>query len=145
MTGTERKTSDKKIQQDFLWTLGPEATHQITRCEYRTELDTIKVDKQIKLYNRCYLPKTKKSSLRRGFIGQSKQLRKYPKITVRNYMNWKEIAMFRNLAPKYSYQIFYNINHRQKITGQVTERKRFRYTETSRLNTTKYIRQKEQE
>ena len=37
MTGTERDTKEGKIQQDFLWALGPEAMHQITRSEYRTE------------------------------------------------------------------------------------------------------------
>ena len=34
ITGTEWNTEEKKIQQDFLWSLGPEATHLITRSEY---------------------------------------------------------------------------------------------------------------
>ena len=43
MTGTdERNTKQEKIQQDFLWALGPEATHQITRSEYRSDPDNIK-------------------------------------------------------------------------------------------------------
>ena len=29
MNGTERNTKEEKIQQDFLWALGPKATHQI--------------------------------------------------------------------------------------------------------------------
>ena len=38
--------------KDFLWTLGPDATHQITQSEHRTDLDKIKIEKLIKLYNR---------------------------------------------------------------------------------------------
>ena len=36
MTGTEWNRIEEKIQ-DFIWALGPKATHQITRPEYRTE------------------------------------------------------------------------------------------------------------
>ena len=33
MSGAEWNTKEKKIQQEFLWALGSEATHQITRSE----------------------------------------------------------------------------------------------------------------
>ena len=39
MNGTEWIIKEKKIQQDFVWALGPEPTHQITRSEDRTEPD----------------------------------------------------------------------------------------------------------
>ena len=39
----------------------------------------------------------------------------------------------------------FNINHRQKITGQTVKRKRLRRTESSQTNTTKHMRPKEQE
>ena len=42
----------ENIQQDFLWALGTEAKHQITKSEYRTESDKINIYKLIKLYNR---------------------------------------------------------------------------------------------
>ena len=47
MTGTEWITKEEKIQQDFLWALGPEATHQITRFEDRTEQYKIRQINQI--------------------------------------------------------------------------------------------------
>ena len=60
MPGTDEWNSkQEKIQQDFLWALGTEATQQITRSEYRTKSDNIKIDKLIKLYNRYYIPKKK--------------------------------------------------------------------------------------
>ena len=40
----------EKIQQGFLWALGPEARHQITRSDYRTDQDNIRQDKTIKIY-----------------------------------------------------------------------------------------------
>ena len=40
------------MQQDFMWALGPETTHQITQFEKRIETDNKKVDKSIKLNNR---------------------------------------------------------------------------------------------
>ena len=39
----------EKLQQDFLWARGPEATHRKPRSEYRTEWDKIKIDNLIKL------------------------------------------------------------------------------------------------
>ena len=60
MTGTEWKTKEEEIQQDFLWALEPETTHQITRSEYQTDPDIIKTDKLIKLYNRYNLLKRNK-------------------------------------------------------------------------------------
>ena len=43
----------RKNQQYFLWAMKPEATHPVTRSEYRPQRDK-KIDKQINL---CYLPK----------------------------------------------------------------------------------------
>ena len=40
--------------------MGPKATHQITRSEYRTDPDNSEIDKLIKLYNRHYLSKRNK-------------------------------------------------------------------------------------
>ena len=48
----QETAKEEKIQQDFLWALGPEATHQITQSENRTEPDNIKLEKLIKLYSR---------------------------------------------------------------------------------------------
>ena len=59
MTGTDWNTKEEKIQQDFLWALGPQATHQIPRSEYRTDSENNEKDKLFELYNRYYLVKRK--------------------------------------------------------------------------------------
>ena len=38
------------IQEDFLWGVGPEALYQLTRAEYKTEPDSIKVKDSIRLF-----------------------------------------------------------------------------------------------
>ena len=48
---------ETKIQEDFIWGVGPEALYQITRAEYKTEPDSIKIKDQIRLYTEHYLPK----------------------------------------------------------------------------------------
>ena len=48
---------DAKIQEDFIWGVGPEALYQITRAEYKTEPDSIKSKDLIRLYTEHYLPK----------------------------------------------------------------------------------------
>ena len=45
------------IQEDFIWEVRPEALHQITRAEYKTEPDSIKIKDLIRLYTEHYLKK----------------------------------------------------------------------------------------
>ena len=68
LNGTEWEEEEEKIQQDFLLAVGPEARHQITRYEYRTEPDNFKIDKFFKLYNRYYIPKGNKYNSRGEFF-----------------------------------------------------------------------------
>ena len=63
-TETEWDRKEEEIEQNFVWVLGPETTHQKTRSEYRTESDKIKIDKLIKLYYRYYLLKRNKYNSR---------------------------------------------------------------------------------
>ena len=52
-------TAEKEasIQEDFIWEVKPEALYQITRAEYKTEPDNIKIKDLIRLYTEHYLPK----------------------------------------------------------------------------------------
>ena len=45
------------IQEDFIWAVGLEALYQITRAEYKTEPDSIKVKDLNRLFTEYYLPK----------------------------------------------------------------------------------------
>ena len=49
---------EQLIQEDFIWGVGPEALYQITRAEYKTEPDSIKIKDLIRLFTEYYLPKT---------------------------------------------------------------------------------------
>ena len=54
---TEWSGKEQIIQEDFIWGVGPEALYQITRAEYRTEPDSIKIKDLIRLFTEYYLPK----------------------------------------------------------------------------------------
>ena len=45
------------IQEDFIWGVGPEALFQITRTEYETEWDSIKINDSFRLYTENFLQK----------------------------------------------------------------------------------------
>ena len=62
-SGTEWNTVKENKKEDFLWELGPEWTHQKTRCKNQTEAVNTDLAKLIKVYKRYYLPnKNKKKS-----------------------------------------------------------------------------------
>ena len=46
---------EQAIQEDFIWGMGPEAFFQITRAEYKTDPDSIKIKDLIRLYTKYYL------------------------------------------------------------------------------------------
>ena len=43
ITDTTWNGKEQAVQEDFIWGVGPEALYQITRAEYKTEPDSIKV------------------------------------------------------------------------------------------------------
>ena len=57
VTDTGWTGKEQIIQEDFLWGVGPEALYQITRAEYETEPDSIKVEDLIRLFTEIYMPK----------------------------------------------------------------------------------------
>ena len=57
MTDSGWSGKEQAIQKDFLWGVGPEALYQITRAEYKTEPDSIKVKDLIRLLTELYMPR----------------------------------------------------------------------------------------
>ena len=57
VTETGWTGKEKAIQEDFIWGVGPEALYQITRAEYKTDSDSIKIKDLIRLFLEYYLPK----------------------------------------------------------------------------------------
>ena len=48
---------EQAIQEDFIWGVRLVALFQITRAEYKTDPDSIKIKDLIRLYTEYYLPK----------------------------------------------------------------------------------------
>ena len=48
---------EQAIQKDFIWGVRPEALYQITRAQYHTEPDTIKIKVLIRLFTEYFMPK----------------------------------------------------------------------------------------
>ena len=48
---------EQTVQEDFIWGVGPEALYQISRAEYKTEPDSIKILDLIRLFTEFYMPK----------------------------------------------------------------------------------------
>ena len=46
---------EQTVQEDFIWGVGPEALYQITRAEYKTEPDSIKILDLIQLFTEFYI------------------------------------------------------------------------------------------
>ena len=56
-TDTNWAGKEQAAQEDFKWDVGPEALYQITRAEYETEPDRIKIKDLIRLFTEFYMPK----------------------------------------------------------------------------------------
>ena len=50
VTETGWTGKEKAIQEDFIWGVGPEALYQITRAEYKTDPDSIKIKDLIRIF-----------------------------------------------------------------------------------------------
>ena len=57
ITATEWTGEKQLIQEDFIWAVGHRALYQITRVEYKTEPDSIKIKVLIPLFTQYYLLK----------------------------------------------------------------------------------------
>ena len=57
ITDADWNGKEQAVQEDFIWGVGPEALYQITRAEYKTEPDSIKVKDLIRLFTELYMPK----------------------------------------------------------------------------------------
>ena len=72
ITDTEWTGKELAIQEDFIWGVGQEALHQITRAEYKTEPGSIEVKDLIRSYTEHYLPKRNTFLKRGGFLWAKK-------------------------------------------------------------------------
>ena len=72
ITDTDWPGKETAVQEDIIWGLGPEVLYQISRAEYKTEPDSIKIKDLMRLYTKNYLPK-RSSYHNRGDFFMAKQ------------------------------------------------------------------------
>ena len=105
----------------------------------RTRMDKFEIDKLIRLNNRFFY-RNETNLIDENVLEPHKQTRKHRKTSERNWLNKKNIMLFRILAQVTCIK-FYNFNHRQELTGKTVARKTIGYAESSGTATTKDIRQ----
>ena len=82
MTDSGWSAKEQAIQEDFLLGVGPEALYQITRAEYKTEPDSIKVKDLIRLSTEFYMPKKTHTIIVEISSERNKQKRKHWKTSI---------------------------------------------------------------
>ena len=68
MTASGWPGKENLIQEDFIWGVAPEALYQITRPEYKTKPDSIKIKDLTRLFTEYYSPKRNTFHNRRDFF-----------------------------------------------------------------------------
>ena len=117
----ERVKEGKLIQEDFIWGVGPEVLYQITRAEYKTEPDSIKIKDLFRLFTEYYLPKRNNLHLRRFLLGQTNGRRISRRILEKNNRIRKGKQLQHNLSQRITDIQTYDDNHRQKAARQIDE------------------------
>ena len=107
VTDTGWTGKEQVIQEDFLWGVGPEALYQITRAEYKTEPDSIKVKDVIRLFTDFYMPKRNTYHNRGDFFWAKQTKEETPDefwrrlIEIENKCNFNTISAEEVLISKY--------------------------------------------
>ena len=107
VTETGWTGKEKAIQEDFIWGVGPEALYQITRAEYKTDPDSIKIKDLIRLFREYYLPKRNTYHNRGDFFWAKQTEEETPEdfwrrlIEIENEYNFNTITAEEVLISKY--------------------------------------------
>ena len=93
-------TAEKEtnIQEDFIWGVGPEALYQITRAEYKTEPDSIKIKDLIRLYTEHHLPKRNTYHNRGDFFWAKQSENETPEELWRRLIEIEKVCNFGSIS-----------------------------------------------
>ena len=97
-SGWARK--EQAIREEFIWGVGPEALFQITRAEYNTHPDSMKIKDLIRLYTEYSLPKRNTYHNREDSSGRNNQKRKNRKTSGDDWSNLKKNVTSTPSQPK---------------------------------------------
>ena len=89
---------EQAIQEDFIWGMGPEALFQITRAEYKTDPDSIKIKDLIRLYTEYYLPKRNTYHNRGDFFWRKQSEEETPEDFWRRLMEIEKECNFGSIS-----------------------------------------------
>ena len=98
MTDSGWSAKEQAIQEDFLWGVGPEALYQITRAEYKTEPDSIKVKDLIRLLTEFYMPKRNTYHNRGDFFWAKQTEEETPEDFWRRLIEIEKECNFNNIS-----------------------------------------------
>ena len=107
VTETGWTGKEKAIQKGFIWGVGPETLYQITRAEYKTDPDSIKIKDLIRLFLEYYLPKRNTYHNRGDFFWA-----KHPKILEKTNRNRERMQLQHNYSRRIINIQIYDSNHR---------------------------------
>ena len=144
ITNTDWNGKEQAVKEDFIWGERPEALCQITRAEYKTEPDSIKVKVLIRLFTEFYMPKRNTYHNRGDFFWAKQTEDETPEefrrrlIEIEKQCNFKTISAEEMLISKYMTAIT-----DKKLRDNNNERKNFGTEEIDRINKTKSVREKE--
>ena len=116
---------EQAVQEDFIWGVGPEALYQITKAEYKTEPDSIKVKDLIRLFTEFYMPKRNTYHNRGDFFWAKQTEDETPEefwrrlVEIEKECNFNAISAEELLISKYMTAIT-NKNLRDKIMKEKT-------------------------
>ena len=98
---------EQTVQEDFIWGVRPEALYQITRAEYKTEPDSIKILDLMWLFTEFYMPKRNTYHNRGDFFGAKQTEEETPEefwrrlIEIEKECNFNTISAEELLISKY--------------------------------------------
>ena len=78
---------ENEIQEDFIWGIGPEALHQMTRAEYKTDPDKTKIKDLIRLFNDIFFQKEIRTIIAEILLDQTVRNRNTGRLLKKNNIN----------------------------------------------------------
>ena len=144
VTETGWTGKEKSIQEDFIWGVGPEALYQITRAEYKTDPDSIKIKDLIRLFLEYYSPKRNTYHNRGDFFWAKQTEEETPEefwrrlIEIEKECNFSAITAEELLISKFMTAIT-----DKRLRDKLMKEKTLELKKNERTNKTEHLREEE--
>ena len=136
---------EQTVQEDFIWGVGPEALYRITRAEYKTEPDSIKIPDLIRLFTEFFMPKRNTYNNRGNFFWAKQTEDETPEEFWRRLIEIDKECKFNTISAG---ELLISKHMRaitdKKITRQNNEIENYGNEENNRTNQTEHVRKEKQ-